>query len=129
MIDTIKKLTIVNMIQFIRTIFFKKIGLSRLMSKLSRTNLLFPFVKMVNSSKDGTLLKFKRWFRIGLSFDGLVFLSAKVDIPICSEDLTFKCLFISPQHAEWHLTHIYLYATPDPKSKGKSINNKGCPFF
>ena len=100
MIDTIKKLTIVNMIQFIRTIFLKKIGLSRLMSKLPRTNLLFPFVKMVNSSKDGTLLKFKRWLRIGLSFDGLVFLSAKVDIPICSEDLTFKCLFISPQHVE-----------------------------
>ena len=49
-----------------------KIGLSRLISKLSlisRSNSLFPFVKIVNSSKDGMLLQFKRWSRIALSFD------------------------------------------------------------
>ena len=79
--------------------FLFKIGLSRLISKLSlisRTNLLFPFVKMVNSSKDGMLLQFKRWSRIALSFDGLVFLNVKGDIPICSPDLTFKSLSVSP---------------------------------
>ena len=80
-----------------------KIGLSRLISRLSlisRTNLLFPFAKMVNYSKDGVLLQFKRCLRIGLSFDGLVFLNVKGDIPICSPDLTFKCLSISPQVVE-----------------------------
>ena len=71
--ETIKKLTI-----------FKK-NLSRLISKLSlisRTNSLFPFVKMVNSPKDGVLLQFKIWSRIQLSFDGLVFLNVKGDIQI-----------------------------------------------
>ena len=79
--------------------FLFKIGLSRLISKLSlisNTNLLFLFAKMVNSSKDGMLLQFKRWLGIPLSFDGLVFLNVKGDIPICSPDLTFKCQSISP---------------------------------
>ena len=47
--------------------FLFKMGLSRLISKLSlisSTNLLFPFAKMVNSSKDGILLQFRRWSRI-----------------------------------------------------------------
>ena len=73
-------------------LFLFKIGLSRLISKLSlisRSNLLFPFVKIVNSSKDGMLLQFKRWSRIALSFDGLVFLNVKSDIPVWSPDLTF----------------------------------------
>ena len=79
--------------------FLFKIGLSRLISTLSlisSTNLLFPFAKMVNSSKDGILLQFRRWSRTALSFDGLVFLNVKGDIPICSPDLTFKCLSVSP---------------------------------
>ena len=79
--------------------FLFKIGLYRLISKLSLisgTKLLFPFVKMVNSSKDGILLQFKRWSRIAVSFDGLVFLNIKDNIPKCSPDLTFKCLSVSP---------------------------------
>ena len=76
-----------------------KIGLSQLMSKLpliSRKNLLFPFAKMVGSSKDGILLQFKRWSRIAIYFDGLVFLNVKGVIPICSPDRTFKYLSVSP---------------------------------
>ena len=88
--------------------FLFKIGLSRLISKLSlisRSNLLFPFVKIVNSSKDGMLLQFKRWSRIALSFDGLVFLNVKDDIPICSPDLTFKCLSVCLS-VGYHLSHL-----------------------
>ena len=50
-------------------------------------NLLFPFAKIVNSSKGGILLQFKRWLRIALSFDRLVFLNVKGAIPIRSPDL------------------------------------------
>ena len=78
--------------------FLFKIDLFRLISKISlisRTNLLSPFVKMVNSSKDAMLFQFKRWSRIRLSSDGLVFLNVKCDIPTCSLDLTFKCLSAS----------------------------------
>ena len=73
--------------------FLFEVGLSRLISKLSlisRPNLLFPFVKIVNSSKDGILLQFKRWSRTAFFFDGLVFLNVKGDIPICSADLTLR---------------------------------------
>ena len=70
--------------------------LIRKLSLISSTNLLFPFAKMVNASKDGILLQFRRWSRIALSFDGLVFLNVKGDIPIGSPDLTFKCLSVSP---------------------------------
>ena len=49
-----------------------------------------PYAKMVNSSKDGILMQIRTWSRISLSFDGLTFLNVKVDIPICSLDLTFK---------------------------------------
>ena len=79
--------------------FLFKIGLSRLTSKLSlilRTNLLSPFAKMVNSSKDEILLQFKRWSLIALSTDGLVFLNVKGNIPVCFLDLTFKCPSVSP---------------------------------
>ena len=78
--------------------FLFKIDLSRLMSKLSLisgSNLLFLFVKIVNSTKDEMLLQLKRWSRIELYFDGLVFLNVKGNIPICSPDLTFKCLSVS----------------------------------
>ena len=97
--------------------FLFKIGLSRLISKLyliSSTNLLFQFTKMVNSSNDGILLQFKRWSPIALSFDGLVFLNVKGDIPICSPDLTFKCLFF------YHIYHTYIYIllqTPNRKAR------------
>ena len=79
--------------------FLFKIGLSRLISKLSlisRTNLLFPIAKMVNYSKHGILLQFKRCSRIALFFGVIVFLNVKDDIPIYSPDLTFKCLSVSP---------------------------------
>ena len=63
--------------------FLFKISPSCLINKLSlisRTNLSFPFVKMVNSSKDGILLQFERWSRILFSFDCLVILNVKGDI-------------------------------------------------
>ena len=78
--------------------FLFKIDLSRLISKLSLisgSNLLFLFVKIVNSTKDEMLLQLKRWLQIEVYFDGLVFLNVKGNIPICSPDLTFKCLSIS----------------------------------
>ena len=78
--------------------FLFKVGLSCLINKfylISKTNLLLLFAKTVNFSKDEILLQFKRWSRIALSFDGLVFLSVKGDIPICSPDLSFKCLSAS----------------------------------
>ena len=46
---------------------------------------------MLNSSKNGKLLKIRRWLRIALSFDGLTFLNVMSDISICSPDLSFKC--------------------------------------
>ena len=70
--------------------FLLQIGLLHLISKLSLISsmiLLFPFAKLVNSSKDGVLLQLKRWSWIALSFDGLVFLNIKDDIRICSPDL------------------------------------------
>ena len=76
-----------------------KIGLSHLISTLSlisRTKLLFLYVKIVNYSKDEILLQFKRLSQIALSFDGLGFLNIKGDPPICFSDLTFKCLSVSP---------------------------------
>ena len=57
--------------------FLFKIGLSRLISKLSlisRSNLLFPFVKIVNSSKDGMLLQFNKDGR-ELRFPSMVYFS------------------------------------------------------
>ena len=79
--------------------FLFKVGLSRLISKLSlilSMNLLFSFAKMNNSSKDEILLQFERWSRTALSFDGLVFLNVKGDVPICSPNLTLRCLSASP---------------------------------
>ena len=57
---------------------------------------MFPFAKMVNSSNNGTLLQFKRGPQIAISFHGLVFLNVKGNITICSPDLAFKCLSVSP---------------------------------
>ena len=50
---------------------------------------------MLNLSKDGILLKIRRWSQIALSFAGLDFLNVKGDIPVCSPDLTFKRLSVS----------------------------------
>ena len=89
-----KKLTIVKKNNLAELMFLLKIAqLISMLSLISSTNFLFPFAKMVNSSKDGILLQFKRWSRIELSFDCLVFLNVKVDIPICFPDLTFKCIY------------------------------------
>ena len=77
--------------------FLFEICLSHLISNLfliSSTNLLFLFAKMVIFSKDEILLQFREWSRIALSFDGLIFLNFKRDIPLCSPDLTFKCLSV-----------------------------------
>ena len=71
--------------------FLFKTGLSRVIRKLYlilRTNLLFQFVKIIKSLKDGILLQFKRWSRIAQNVKG--------DIPINFPDLTFKCL--CPSH-------------------------------
>ena len=48
---------------------------------------------MVNLSKDGILLQFRRWSRIALSFDSLISLNVKGDIPRCSPNLTVDSLF------------------------------------
>ena len=50
---------------------------------------------MVNLSKDGILLQFRRWSQIALSFDGLTFRNVKGDISICSPDLNFEFLSVS----------------------------------
>ena len=74
-------------------------GLSRFIKRLSfisKWYLLLPCAKILNSSKEGQLLQFKRWSRMELSADGLIFLDVKADIPMCSPALTFKCLFVSP---------------------------------
>ena len=68
-------------------LFYLSRSISNL-SLISRTNFLFPFAKMVNSSKDTILLQFKRWSQIVLSFDGLVFINVKGDVPICSPHLS-----------------------------------------
>ena len=60
--------------------FLFQIVLSRLISKfslISRSNLLSPLSKIVNSSKDEILLQFKKWSRIAPYSDGLVFLNVK----------------------------------------------------
>ena len=61
---------------------------------------------MVNSSKDGILLQYRRWSRIELSFDGLTFVNVKVDVPICSPDLSVKRLSFSVIGSSFH-TNIY----------------------
>ena len=71
--ETIKKLTIVKRNNLAELMFLFKISLSCFISKLSllsRSNLLPPFVKIVNSPKHGMLLQYKRWSRIALFFDG-----------------------------------------------------------
>ena len=85
--------------------FLFKIGLSCLINKLSlisRKKLLFLFTKMVNSSKNGILLQFKRSSRMVLYFDGLVFLNIKGDIPACSPDLLFRENAIRGQLLNWN---------------------------
>ena len=47
--------------------------------KISLSNFLFPFAKMVNSSKVEILLQFKRWLPVALSCDGLVFLKTNTE--------------------------------------------------
>ena len=59
----IKKLTIARK-KILELMFLFKIASPRLIRKLClilRSTLLFPFAKIVNSSKYGWLLQFKRW--------------------------------------------------------------------
>ena len=79
--------------------FLFNIGLSGLIIKLSlisNRNLLVPWVRMVKSSNEGSWLQNRRWSRIELSADDLTFLKFNGEIPMCSPDLTFKCLSVSP---------------------------------
>ena len=62
---------------------------------------------MVCLSKEGLLSHSKKWSRIELSLYGFVFLKVSSDIPICSPDLTFKCLSVSPKCEELPLPHMY----------------------
>ena len=56
---------------------------------------------MVFISQDGKFIKgwdiiaIYEMVTIALSFDGFTFPNVKGDIPICSPDLTFKCLSVS----------------------------------
>ena len=97
---------------------------------ISRTNLLFAFVKMVKYSKHGMLLQFKWWSKIALSFDGLVFLNVKGDrYPNMFSRPNIR-LFVSPHYVELHLPRVYLYTTPDSKSEGKrSLKGKTFESF
>ena len=122
-------------------IFLFKIGLSYLMSKLSlisSTNLLFQFVKMANSSKEGILLQFKGWSWIVLSIDGVVILNVKDDIPICSQDLILVCKEISLRYCNgknkvFFTTFVNWGCLMNNLStsvlKQLSINNKEYLFF
>ena len=74
------------------------IDLSRLINKLSlisNKNLLVPWARMVKSSNEGSWLQKRRWSRIN-SADGLTFLKVNGEMPMCSPDLTFKYLSVSP---------------------------------
>ena len=78
--------------------FLFNIGLSRLINKLSlisNKNSLVPWAKMVKPSNEGSWLQNKRWSRIAVSADGFTFLKVNGEKPMCSLDLTFKCLSVS----------------------------------
>ena len=79
--------------------FLFNIGLSPLINKLSlisNKNLSVPWARMVKSSNEGSWLQNRRWSRIELLADGLTFLKVNGEMPMCSPDLTFKCLSVSP---------------------------------
>ena len=61
----------------------------------------FKNILMMSICQDGKFIK--GWDIIVIyemvmncTFHGLTFLNVKGDIPICSPDLTFKCLSVSP---------------------------------
>ena len=99
-IKLFKVLVVIKKNSLAELIFLFRTGLPCLLSKLSlisRIYLWWPYAKMVKlSSKDVILWQFRRWSWIALFFDGLTFVNVKGDIPICSPDLTFKCLSVSP---------------------------------
>ena len=79
--------------------FLFNINLSRLINKLSlisNKNVLAPWAGMVKSSNEGSWLWNRRWPRIELSADGLPFSKVNGEMLMCSPDLTFKCLSVSP---------------------------------
>lgn len=52
--------------------------------------------KMMKSSTEGEWLQNKKWSGMELSSNGFILLNVNGKILICSADLTFKCLSISP---------------------------------
>ena len=79
--------------------FLFNIGLSCLINKLSlnsNRNLLVPWARMVKSSNEGSWLQNRRWSHIGLTAEGLTFLKVNGEMPMCSPNLIFKCLSVSP---------------------------------
>ena len=51
---------------------------------------------MVESSNEGSSLQIKSSPRIELLTGGFSFLKVNGEMPMCSPDLTFKCLPVSP---------------------------------
>ena len=115
--------------RFWELMFLFKIGLSRLISKLSlisRKTLLFLFAKIANSLKDGILLQFKRWLQIVLSFNGLIFLNVTVAILLCFPDLTFKLLFVTGKIGRFY-RQIYLEIIHNAVVYNRNVSNS--PIF
>ena len=80
-------------------IFLFDIGLSGLINKLSLIsdkNLLVPWARMVKSSDERSWLRNRRWSCIEHLADGLTFVKVNGEVPMCSPDLTFKCLSVLP---------------------------------
>ena len=99
-IKTFKILIVVKIKKGLTELMFLfRADLSYLMSKfslISRTYSWCLYAKMVKSWKDGILLQIRKQSRIACFFDDLTFLNVTGDVSICSPDLTFKCLSVSP---------------------------------
>ena len=78
---------------------------------------------MVNSLKDTISLQIKGWTSFAFSSNGLIFLNAKGNIPICSPGLTFKYLFFLPLYVELHLSQAYSIPLTSLPSCHKGIIN------
>ena len=92
-------------------VFLFRTGLSRLISKLSlisRIYLWCSYAKMVNSSKYGILLQFRRWSRITLSLDGLTFLNVKMISQYVLQTY-FSSVYASHRNRKNYTFHTYIY--------------------
>ena len=69
-----------------------------------------PYAKMVKGWVI-IALQIRRWSWIALCVEGITFLNAKGDMPICSPELTFKCLYASYQNRNDCIfnTNLYIY--------------------